>query len=105
MSTGRRRHRLWGHGHFGPDSLLPLDDDELTGGDPVLDDSQSRAAGPESDPALLDLVVLADDEHAGTGLVDGDGGFGDHDDLVATLLFNYHPYGLAGGEDVVRIGE
>src|SRR5215831_10623891 len=104
-STGRRGRLLRRYGHPRPDALLPLHHDALARFYAFIDDGQSLALGTETDAALLDFVVLADDKHVGPGLVDGDRGLGDHDDLVAALLFYDDANRLAARENVIRIRE
>src|SRR5438132_2517628 len=104
-STGWRRCLLRRDGHPRPDALLALDHDALARLDPFLDDGEPIAAGAEADPALLHLVVGADDEHVGPGLVDGYGSFRDDHNLVAALLLDDDANRLAAGQNVVRIGE
>ena len=72
FSTGWRRCLLRRYGHARPDALLPLHDDALARLQALLDDGKAVAALPELYPALLDFIVLANDEHVRTGLVDGD---------------------------------
>ena len=104
-SAGRRWRKLRRDGHSRPDALLTLDHDPLARLHALVDDGKTRALSAETDAALLDFIVLADDKDVGAGLVDGDGGLRDHHDLVAALFFDDHANRLAAGENVVGIWE
>src|SRR6202030_3056852 len=104
-STRGRWRQLRRYGHPRADALLPLNHDALVRFQSFVDDREALSAGAEAQPALLDLVILANHKDVRPGLIDRDGGFWDHQDLVAALLLDDDANRLAAGENIVGIGE
>src|SRR5476651_37864 len=62
------------HRHAGPHFLLTLHDHLVAGLQPALDARQAIARDADLDRAMLDHVLVVDDEDERAGLVEGDRG-------------------------------
>src|SRR5471032_3600783 len=75
------------HLHAGPHFLLALHDHLVAGLQPALDARQAIARDADLDRAMLDHVLVVDDEDERAGLVEGDRGLlhGQHGGRVLRL--------------------